>query len=107
MTSLVTSYAAAVNLPKRAKRKHLYCIYCGIIVGESIQLKDGAEYEPYVNTDEGPVCEGCYADSRARERAQMAAVHSKRKATHNAQCRRPLTPEQQARQHTMLSVVGH
>jgi len=96
MTSLVTSYAAAVNLPKRAKRNHLYCIYCGIIVGESIELKDSTEYEPYVNTDEGPVCEACFADPRVKERIQMAAVHSKRKKIHNAQCRRPLSPEEQA-----------
>ncbi len=36
-----------------------HCIYCGIIVGETIMLDDGPDYEPYTMTDAGPVCEYC------------------------------------------------
>jgi len=91
--TIVSDYAAAVNLPKTTPRKkhvpqqHLHCVRCGLVVGEDVQVKGGTEREDYTDTISGPVCNLCMADVTTEPRVQSAIVQDKRRATFRRQVR--------------------
>jgi len=89
--SAVVRSAMATPKPPRKKRALLHCIYCGLVVGEAIQFDDGLEYERYINTDKGPVCEECFADPLAEERAEQNDAQFERGVILRAQVKLAIT----------------
>lgn len=55
---------AAMKPPRKHRQEHRRCVLCGLIVGEAVWIKDECEYERYVKTDKGLVCEVCYDGPR-------------------------------------------
>ena len=86
----VASEATAIW--RRAMRKpttprrwqvHLHCIYCDIVVGETVLIEGEREYERYVKTDKGPVCEACEVDPLAAFRVDRGDVMDMRRRVVN------------------------
>ncbi len=79
----VASIAAGIEREamKTPRREYRRCIYCGLIVGEDIRLKDGRlEREAFSETSEGPVCSRCLADPCAKSRAGQWELRGRRRA---------------------------
>ena len=81
----------AMKTPKRKHGDYPRCIYCGIVVGEVVQVNDELEYERCVKTVKGPVCESCMRDPTAKARAELGVVQDERRKVYRAQSKRGLT----------------
>jgi len=78
----------AMRPPRKMRhQQHRHCIYCTIVVGEDVPLKEGPEREPFSETPDGPVCDRCKADPLAMERVECGETQGERRKAFNRQIR--------------------